>query len=643
MKIRGHWSTRRAVGALLVLVLGAVFFHLGRDVYYAHQLDQQAVALKDELSSSGLALTTHLFGGGDASAAERIAKRYEALVEQVAGGETFDDSQELELELGALATHVRQFLETEPPAISPGPGDGPELALLTRIGRVTLSLSDRAAQANRLIETTSRRLGLALVGFLLLMIAGAILISTRTSRQVLPRTRALNAALKEMEKGRWPAKVEVREDDEIGELAATFNAVAVERRRVEEELRQVHEELEERVARRTRDLARTNQALGQEVTERRRAENALRKSEQYFRRIFEEGPLGMGVFDAGGRLVKVNATLAGMLHTTPEEMVGRSLSDYRSPDDPEEDAKAAGKVYRGLVPSVQTELGVVRRDGVVRRFQTTTAPIQDEDERLVYGLLMVEDITDRLRAEELLVESERYVATGRMAARIAHEINNPLGGIKNAFRLIKDSVPLDHPHHSYVGRIDREIDRLAGIVRQMYGIYRPESRGLHHFRATAVIEDVVALITAGGPHEDAPRIELDIAEAEVTLNQLDGMLRQVLHNLLQNAIEASPRDRPVRVCARTEGDSLVIEVSDRGEGIEERDRGRIFEPFYTTKEGREDCGLGLGLAISLRAAEAMGGRLEMSSEAGVGSTFVLTVPLDAERAARDPSTLTPPR
>jgi PAS domain S-box-containing protein len=472
------------------------------------------------------------------------------------------------------------------------------------------------------------RLALFLFLLLPLLLFGTSIIR---QRRVSPRTRALKAALEELEVGRWPDAVEIPVNDEIGELTATFNAVASARRKSEEELQRAHEELEERVIQRTEDLARTNRALEEEVAERRRAESALRKSEQYFRQIFEEGPLGMGVIDEGGSFVKVNATLARMLLTTPEEMVGRALADYRPEVDSDETNRSVEELFREG-RTFQEQVRALRTDGELRRFDVTATAIHEEHRKVAYGLLMVEDVTERLRAEERLVESERYVATGRMAARIAHEINNPLAGIKNAFRLVKGSIPTDHPHHRYVGRIDREVDRLAGIVRQMYGIYQPEVSGPRRIRVSEVIDDVVSLITAGEPGGETPVIRLEIEEEciAVTLHQLDGMLRQVLHNLLQNATEASPRGQEVVLRVRTEGESLVIEVADQGSGIAEENRGRIFEPFFTTKEGRGDCGLGLGLAISLRAAEAMGGTLLLEREAGSGTTFRLTVPLKVE-------------
>ena len=417
--------------------------------------------------------------------------------------------------------------------------------------------------------------------------------------------------------------------DELGELTATFSTVAVGRRDTEAELRRMHEDLEHRVAQRTRDLARANAALELEIEERRRAEAALRASEQRFRRVFEEGPLGVGLFDGDNRFLQANQSLARMLGTSPEEMVGRPIADFAHADVTTGMAQA-WEAFRLGRPSFRMQGQARRADGEGREINAIAAAIRDGEGGVDYGVLMVEDVTERKRAEALLRESERYAATGRMAARIAHEINNPLAGIKNAFRLVKDSIPADHPHVKYVGRIDREIDRVARIVRQMYGIYRPESEGVRQFRVDEAIEDVVALITAGGTPEDSPRIALDLDHARTSIHQVEGTLRQILYNLLRNAIEASPPGTSIDVRARVSGEHLVIIVADRGGGIREGDQQRIFEPFFTTKEGLAGAGLGLGLAISHRGAEAMGGHLEFESEPGVGTTFVLTLPLDTK-------------
>jgi len=232
----------------------------------------------------------------------------------------------------------------------------------------------------------------------------------------------------------------------------------------------------------------------------------------------------------------------------------------------------------------------------------------------------------RQRVELALRQSEKLAATGRMAARIAHEINNPLAGIKNSFLLIKDAVGEDHPYHRYVGLIEREIERLTHIVRQMFGQYQADREMPRPLRVAAAIDDVVELLGAIC-RERGVLIETDAAAASEEIVLPEGLVKQILFNLLQNAIEASPPGASVRVTATVAKDGLTLTVTDQGDGIPEEVRSQVFEPFFTTKEGQKTSGLGLGLPTSRGIAEAMGGVLEFDSSAGEGTMFRLELPV----------------
>lgn len=239
------------------------------------------------------------------------------------------------------------------------------------------------------------------------------------------------------------------------------------------------------------------------------------------------------------------------------------------------------------------------------------------------------EIFKRKRLEKTLRESAKLVAAGQMAVRIAHEINNPLAGIKNSFLLIKNVIPQNHPYYQYVGRIDKEISRATRIVRQMFDLYRPGQESPHEFCLLEAINEIVALLTVSNVEREV-NIVVDISDDSIMVTVIEALFRQILYNLIQNAIEASPPGKTVKVSATVSNEQLLLKVSDHGSGIEDDIRDRIFEPFFTSWSGSPASGLGLGLSICKDIVDAMEGSISVESEKGAGTTFSVLVPLSNE-------------
>ncbi|HYV98658.1 MAG TPA: ATP-binding protein [Gemmatimonadaceae bacterium] len=243
-------------------------------------------------------------------------------------------------------------------------------------------------------------------------------------------------------------------------------------------------------------------------------------------------------------------------------------------------------------------------------------------------VLEVRDVAKGRAVEQQ--ENETLTAIGRVAAKIAHEINNPLGGIQLAFMLIKDAVPADHPHFRYVGAIEREIASIASVTRRLYETYQLDPEVRPDTSLSSVIASAISFMGQVNG-EGGVRIELDMSGAPSVVRVSGAVLRQILYELLQNAMDAAPDGTTVRISARVLNDQLELTVADAGPGVPLELRERIFEPFFSTKGRRHGAsGLGLGLSLVRRAISAAHGQIKVETSAAGGAAFIATLPLRVE-------------
>jgi signal transduction histidine kinase len=240
---------------------------------------------------------------------------------------------------------------------------------------------------------------------------------------------------------------------------------------------------------------------------------------------------------------------------------------------------------------------------------------------------LVQERTVRLRhLEERQRQMEKLAALGQLAAGVAHEINNPLAGIRNAFQLIKSEISPHNEHFDLIDLVDREIERISSIILQMYQLYRPNPQRASTFRIAQTVRDVIRLLEAVAKKRNVD-LAFESDDDQISVRLPEGELKQVLYNLIRNAIQASPDHETVRIVVQPKGDAIEVIVKDRGPGIAKEIMPRIFEPFYTTKQGGSEAGMGLGLSVSRSLIEAMGGRIEVKSLPSQGSQFTAVFPL----------------
>ncbi len=225
------------------------------------------------------------------------------------------------------------------------------------------------------------------------------------------------------------------------------------------------------------------------------------------------------------------------------------------------------------------------------------------------------------RIYQKLRSQDRLATLGEMAASLAHEIRNPLGSVKGAAQYLSDES-LPETSQEFVRIILDEADRLNDVLTRFLDYARPFKTTPEPTDVDDLIRDVVKLLSEG-EKPDGVTIKWDFGKP-VGAALVDGkLIRQVLINLVKNAWEAQPGGGEVEVSARRSGESIVIEVADRGPGIGPEAQEKLFMPFFTTKES----GTGLGLVISLRIVQAHGGQISVRPRAGGGSRIIVGIPL----------------
>lgn len=229
---------------------------------------------------------------------------------------------------------------------------------------------------------------------------------------------------------------------------------------------------------------------------------------------------------------------------------------------------------------------------------------------------------------------EKLAALGQLAAGVAHEINNPLAGLRNAFELIKADLTPDHPHFGLLELIDREIERVGAIIHQMYQLYGRAPQRATEFDLTQAVREVVELLSRVA-RKRGVSLQCQKTAGLPLVHLPEGEVKQVLYNLIQNAIQASPAGEAVQIRVAADGDEIAVMVEDRGSGIPDDVLPRIFDPFFSTKTDEAHAGLGLGLSVSRSVIEALGGRIEVDSRPPRGSTFTAVFPTSAELSPQE--------
>ena len=229
-----------------------------------------------------------------------------------------------------------------------------------------------------------------------------------------------------------------------------------------------------------------------------------------------------------------------------------------------------------------------------------------------------------LEIEEQLRRADRLSALGELSAGMAHEIRNPLGSIRGTAEILQDGIDSTDPRYEFTRILIKEVDRLNRVVQNFLDFARPAENGRVCADVGLLLREVL-LLTRLQAQKNGVEIDLKVGETPPVLANPE-QIKQAFLNLVLNALQAMPEGGTLTLAAEMEEDRLRLRFSDTGQGISQENLERVFNPFFTTRRN----GTGLGLAITHRIIQGHGGRMEVESRVGEGTTFSVVLPVAKE-------------
>ena len=407
--------------------------------------------------------------------------------------------------------------------------------------------------------------------------------------------------------------------------------------------------------------------ISTDITERKRAETALRASEEQFRAIFEVASIGIVQVDpSNGQILRYNETFREITGYGDEELRILNFPDLTHPDDRERDWELFTHAAQGRTPLYQNEKRYVRRDGSIVWVRLNATFVRDESGRPTRTVALCEDITEKKRTEDELatyrqrleemvrertgelqetklalmnivedlnLKSDELAAANReleaYSYSVSHDLKAPLRGIDGYSRLLETTRAdqLDDEGRLFIANIRRGAEQMNQLIEDLLAYSRLERRTLRKV-GVDLPELVQAVVAEQAPEIERYGVRLRLEVATLTARADRDGLAVVLRNLLGNALKFSRDAQPpaIEIGARAEEGKTLLWVSDNGIGFDMKFHDRIFEIFQRLQRSEDFPGTGIGLALVGKAMKRMDGRVWAQSSPGQGATFFLELP-----------------
>ena len=385
----------------------------------------------------------------------------------------------------------------------------------------------------------------------------------------------------------------------------------------------------------------------EDVTERKIAEDALRSSEERFKKVFDQGPIGMAILSLDYRWVAVNDKLCEITGYTSDELMKLTFVDITHPEDVQKDVAQTEALVSGDISCYQMDKRYIKKNKEivwVKLWGSIVANCQGEPS---YFLTMIEDITSNKKSEQekenlrnQLVQSQKMESLGTLVGGIAHDFNNMLQIILGYSQLLLEDQKKDDLAYRDLQSIIDTVKGGADLVNKLLAFGQQASIFPVPLDLNHQVRELVPLISRTLPQ--VTEIDLDLIHGPATIYADPEQINQVIMNLAINASEAMPNGGCLKIATKTAllddeyckhhqgakpGEYVMLSLSDTGCGMDEKTLSRIFDPFFSTKQRGATRGTGLGLSVTQGIVEQQGGHITCQSEPGKGSEFRIYFPV----------------
>ncbi|MEA1871851.1 MAG: PAS domain S-box protein, partial [Chloroflexota bacterium] len=366
--------------------------------------------------------------------------------------------------------------------------------------------------------------------------------------------------------------------------------------------------------------------IRRDITERKRAEEALRQSEEKYRTILEEMEDSYFEVDLGGHLTFVNNSVCRDLGYSGEELIGMSYKDFTIEENIESVFRVFNEVYQTGVPNKGFPWKTIRKDGSHGFAETSVSLLRDDKGEIIGFRGVGRDITERKQRDERLMMTDRLASIGELASGAAHELNNPLTSIIGFSQLLMEKEVPDDIRED-LKLINSEAQRAAIVTNNLLAFAQKHAPMKQPNQINNIIEDVLELRAREHKvnHIDVERyLAPNLPEIMVDYFQMQQVFMNTIINAEYFMTKAHNRGT-LTITTQKESSTVRISFADDGPGIPPENLGRVFDPFFTTKEAGK--GTGLGLSICHGIVTEHGGQIYVRSQLGKGATIFVEIPI----------------